>query len=170
MITCPSCQSQNLPGTFFCAECGASFLPTRIRETTASLGASTVTGEIPPVTVRPPAPPRDLSQPRLRVVILNSGRKLGFNTDQPITLGRQDSARGFYPDIDLSTDGGVEAGVSRRHAVIKLRDGECYLEDLSSANGTFVNKEQLAANTPRLLQHGDELRLGNILIRIELTS
>ena len=83
--------------------------------------------------------------------------------DRPLTIGRREAT----VTVNLALEDGR---VSRRHAVIKLRDGECYLEDLSSANGTFVNKEQLAANTPRLLQHGDELRLGNILIRIELTS
>lgn len=170
MITCPACQSQNLPGTFFCADCGASFLPTRMRETTASLGAATVTGGSGSLHVQSPAPPRDVSAPMLRVVILNSGRKLGFNTDQPLTLGRQDSARGFYPDIDLSTDGGVEAGVSRKHATITLRDRACFIEDLASSNGTFVNKERIAPNLAKRLQHGDELRLGNILIRIELTN
>lgn len=168
MIKCPSCNTENLPGAFFCGECGASFLPSRIRETTASLGAST--------SSQPLAPPSTKSAvatsvpPTLRAVVLNSGRKLGFTSQQPIIIGRQDSARNFYPDLDLTTDGGLDAGVSRRHARILFQAANCYLEDLDSSNGTFINGSQLAPRSPALLQHGDEVRLGNILLRIELAS
>ncbi len=170
MINCPSCRTPNLPGTFFCVECGSSFLPSRIRETTTSLGVPSSSIEPGSGHLPPPAPPPELTPPILRVVILNSGRKLGFNTDQPIMIGRQDSARSFYPDIDLSTDGGLDAGVSRRHATITIRSGTCYIEDLGSSNGTFLNKDRLAQGTVKPLHHGDELRLGNILMRVELTS
>lgn len=171
MIKCPACETENLPGTFFCVDCGSSFLPSRMRETTASLGAATMAGGSGNLVIPPPAPPRDTAIPVLRVVILNSGRKLGFNTNQPIVIGRQDSKGSFYPDIDLSTDGGLEAGVSRRHAIIRIQSGNvCTLEDLGSSNGTFINREKLTANSPKALRHGDEVRLGNILLRIELTS
>lgn len=169
MINCPSCHSPNLPGTFFCTECGASFLPSRIRETTTSLGVPSSSGSGILKAPSPAAAP-DLTPPILRVVILNSGRKLGFNTNQPIIIGRQDSVRGFYPDIDLSTDGGLEAGVSRRHATITIRDGLCYIEDLGSSNGTFLNKDRVSQGSAKQLRHGDELRLGNILMRVELNS
>ena len=170
MITCPSCKTPNLDGTFFCADCGASFLPSRMRETTTSLGVPSSSDPSPWTPSISAVPVPDVAVPTLRVVILNSGRKLGFTSDQPIMIGRQDSARGFYPDIDLSTDGGLDAGVSRRHASINQQPGRCTIEDLESANGTYINKERLAPRTPAQLHHGDEIRLGNILMRIELTN
>lgn len=50
-----------------------------------------------------------------------------------------------------------EQHVSRQHAVINYRDGIFMLTDLSSANGTFVNDQQLTEPFP--LAHGDVIRL-----------
>ena len=47
--------------------------------------------------------------------------------------------------------------VSRRHAVLKTREGgECWIEDLGSRNGTFVNGERLSGKE-RLLRDGDTI-------------
>jgi pSer/pThr/pTyr-binding forkhead associated (FHA) protein len=50
-----------------------------------------------------------------------------------------------------------EQHVSRQHAVINYRDGIFMLNDLGSANGTFVNDVQLKEAFP--LASGDEIRL-----------
>lgn len=50
-----------------------------------------------------------------------------------------------------------EQHVSRQHAVITYRDGIFMLTDLNSANGTFVNDEQI--HEPFPLASGDEIRL-----------
>lgn len=50
-----------------------------------------------------------------------------------------------------------EQHVSRQHAVVNYRDGIFMLTDLGSANGTFVNDQQLAEPFP--LAHGDVIRL-----------
>jgi pSer/pThr/pTyr-binding forkhead associated (FHA) protein len=50
-----------------------------------------------------------------------------------------------------------EKHVSRQHAVINYRNGVFMLTDLESANGTFVNDEQLAEPFP--LAGGDQIRL-----------
>lgn len=50
-----------------------------------------------------------------------------------------------------------EQHVSRNHAVIDFRDGIFVLRDLSSANGTFVNDQQVKDEYP--LSSGDEIRL-----------
>lgn len=55
-------------------------------------------------------------------------------TSDRVTLGRRSRSRGTVPDIDCSTD----PGVSRRHARFDLIDGRWYVEDLDSANGTYV--------------------------------
>jgi len=47
--------------------------------------------------------------------------------------------------------------VSRRHAVVKYRDGIFMIDDLDSANGTFVNDMRLTEEFP--LASGDQIRL-----------
>src|SRR5262245_45870750 len=60
--------------------------------------------------------------------------------------------RGEENDIQIA-----EKHVSRRHAVIRFRDGIFMIEDLGSANGTFVNDRRLTEPFP--LAHGDVIRL-----------
>ncbi len=50
-----------------------------------------------------------------------------------------------------------EQHVSRQHAVINYRDGVFMITDLGSANGTFVNDNQITAAFP--LASGDVIRL-----------
>lgn len=50
-----------------------------------------------------------------------------------------------------------EQHVSRQHAVITYRDGFFMIQDLDSANGTFVNDEKISDEFP--LAAGDEIRL-----------
>ena len=170
MIVCHTCQTANLPGAFFCAECGASFLPaSKGHDTTSAIGIEFTSDA--PSTVAPVTPQAlERHQPVLRVVILNSGRKLSFDNPQPILIGRPDRANKFFPDIDLSADGGLEAGVSRRHARLISQEHTWFIEDLQSANGTFVNKQRVSADAPHPVHDGDEIRLGNILLRLELAT
>ncbi len=53
-----------------------------------------------------------------------------------------------------------DATVSRQHAKIKLEDDNFYLYDLGSANGTFVNDEQI--REPRKLKDGDVIKFGEM--------
>ncbi len=53
--------------------------------------------------------------------------------------------------------------VSRFHAQLEVVDNrQCYLVDLGSSNGTYVNDQPL--NVPRCLQHGDRIEIGHNLI------
>jgi pSer/pThr/pTyr-binding forkhead associated (FHA) protein len=53
-------------------------------------------------------------------------------------------------------------GVSRRHALVVVRDDGATIEDLASKNGTFVGERPVEEPTP--LQDGDQLRLGRQLL------
>lgn len=83
-----------------------------------------------------------------------------------IVLGRVDLGSSPHPDIDLVPLGGIERGVSRRHARLELLENHLYLTDLNSANGTFVNGNRLNPYSPTLLHHGDEVMLGRLAISI----
>ncbi len=54
--------------------------------------------------------------------------------------------------------------VSAEHAVISLRDGHLWIEDLGSTNGTFVNRRQIAGPTP--LQPGDVVQVGQVKLKL----
>lgn len=58
----------------------------------------------------------------------------------------------------------AEGSVSRLHARITLENGEFYLEDLNSTNGTFKNGLRMQPYEKRILQPEDELKLGKITL------
>ena len=53
--------------------------------------------------------------------------------------------------------------VSLHHALITVRDGVYWLEDLGSTNGTFVGEEKRVMAAHPLVD-GDELRLGGVVL------
>src|SRR5438105_1491016 len=56
---------------------------------------------------------------------------------------------------------------SSHHAEIRP-DGQGYIiVDLGSTNGTFINGQRLAINTPRRLHAGDTIRMGDFIITYE---
>jgi pSer/pThr/pTyr-binding forkhead associated (FHA) protein len=70
--------------------------------------------------------------------------------------------RGTAADLVLS-----EATISRAHALLAYRGDQLFVQDLGSTNGTIVNgvTEQQAD-----LSHDDELKMGRLVLRIELGS
>lgn len=55
----------------------------------------------------------------------------------------------------------ADLGVSRVHAsVVVDGQGEAWITDLASTNGTFLNGERLPAKAPRRLRDGDRVRFG----------
>lgn len=54
--------------------------------------------------------------------------------------------------------------VSRSHAIIEERDGQLWIKDLDSRNGTFVNR--VAINQPTCIDHGDVLHFGTVEVRL----
>jgi pSer/pThr/pTyr-binding forkhead associated (FHA) protein len=95
-----------------------------------------------------------------------------FNTEKitELVIGRVNPYTGDTPDIDLESCGGKDMGVSRRHAAISRQGRSLGIVDLGSDNGTFVNGQRLPPNTHGELQHGDEIRLGHLVMRLTLAK
>ena len=68
-----------------------------------------------------------------------------------MSIGRAPSS-----DILLSKD----KLTSRRHATILYENGQYSIRDERSANGTFVNSQQLDESSVRVLQNGDHIGIG----------
>ena len=73
---------------------------------------------------------------------------------------------GREPDCHLVLD---TNSVSRHHCVLLLDDYTLRIRDLSSKNGTFVNRD-LTRIGERILAHGDTVRVGDLVIRVALES
>ncbi len=63
------------------------------------------------------------------------------------------------PDIDVSGFPSAEV-VSRVHANIRIEGQDYYIEDVGSANGTYINHNVLAKGNRHLLRSGDRIGLG----------
>jgi pSer/pThr/pTyr-binding forkhead associated (FHA) protein len=58
--------------------------------------------------------------------------------------------------------------VSRQHCKVLIGTGGFYVCDLESANGTFLNGVQVAANRPELLRDGDILKLADVEFKVTI--
>jgi ribosomal protein L40E len=63
------------------------------------------------------------------------------------------------PDLDVSGLPCSEV-VSRVHANIRVEGENYYIEDIGSANGTYINHNSLAKGNRHLLRSGDRISLG----------
>ena len=74
-------------------------------------------------------------------------------------------------DLTLGRSAGVRRGTvandtyaSSVHARVYRREGDIWLEDLGSTNGTYINDERLAE--PVRLQRGDKVKVGNTVLEV----
>ncbi|GAB4421650.1 MAG: FHA domain-containing protein [Anaerolineae bacterium] len=100
----------------------------------------------------------------LQLEVKETGERITFELGEECVLGRkhQDS----IPDLDLGPYQARERGVSRRHAKLTRQSGTVMIQDLESANGTFLNGMRLLPHQPRVLRNNDELMLGRLALRV----
>jgi len=60
----------------------------------------------------------------------------------------------------------IDTEVSRRHAKVTVQDGEAWIDDLHSLNGTYVNGERVVEHES--LVGGDQIQIGMALIELTL--
>ena len=170
MIKCPFCGTTHVANTLFCSECGTYLLEDdrrgtnpidmdeigSVSEAEGEAGLSSFVKGTGPLAIR--------------LKMRDSKREVEATLTRAIPLGRLDPASDVFPEIDLTSDSGLDKGVSRRHARILKREGTVVVEDLGSINGTFLNGKQLSPYLPEVLHHGDQLRLGKLLIEVDLRS
>ena len=80
---------------------------------------------------------------------------------EAVVLGRP--RQGVHVDIDLSPD----LRVSRPHARISFADGQYWVEDLGSANGTELDGEQIKGKGKLGFEPGQIIRISDTTIKVE---
>ncbi|HZQ08544.1 MAG TPA: FHA domain-containing protein [Anaerolineae bacterium] len=99
-----------------------------------------------------------------RLVLVSSGTYFDLDGYSELLIGRVDPTSDIFPEVDLTAHGGDEGGVSRRHARITLAGNQYFVEDLDSSNGSWLGTSRLVAKTRTPLNHGDQLRLGKLVL------
>jgi hypothetical protein len=142
-VYCPECGYNNPESARFCAKCGAALVVPEEGEQTEAFAVPEPDESLDTLD--------DLGLPGGAVLVVRSGGGRSGETfaleQSPTTIGRSPECAIFLDDVT----------VSRKHAVV-TQDGDRWkLEDQSSLNGTFVNRERVDSAQ---LTDGDELQIG----------
>jgi serine/threonine protein kinase len=108
-------------------------------------------GGTPPVSPSPSRPPAPPAPRQAMILLIEEAAARPFILGEEFVIGRSG-------DLKLG-----DARVSRRHARIVRQQGSYVLEDLGSANGTFLDEEKVTA--PARLQSGSTIRIGPFEMR-----
>jgi hypothetical protein len=104
------------------------------------------------------APPRAAagrSALRLKVVEPAETRGTVYDLGDELTVGRASGCQIAIPD---------DTYVSQLHARIFRREGQVFVEDLGSTNGTFLNRKKVSAPVP--VRRGDRLQIGKTVLEV----
>lgn len=152
MLKCPNmdCGHENPDGLQLCDECGSKL----------EASSAVATAERPRSNGRAGRPSKLLITRGGTV-----GKEFPLETSAETHIGRWDPDGGAFPEVDLTADD-PEAKISRKHARIFLQDGEYYIEDLGSLNGTYVNRgPRLLPGSPQIIKDQDELVMGKTFFK-----
>jgi two-component system, cell cycle response regulator len=87
------------------------------------------------------------------------------NSGQVFKLQGDTFGLGRHPDNAICID---DDGISRHHARITLKDGQFWIEDLQSSNGTYLNGRRINSCQ---MTNGDTLHLGSkVCFRLSVTT
>ncbi|MEX1099362.1 MAG: FHA domain-containing protein, partial [Bacteriovoracaceae bacterium] len=79
-------------------------------------------------------------------------------TELQLNEGENVLGRGLEADHPIKVD-----GVSKRHMSITVNGDTCYVEDLGSSNGTFVNGKLIKGAT---VKNGDKIAIPNLIFQV----
>ncbi len=89
---------------------------------------------------------------------------------QEVLIGRSHPSNPVQPHVDLTQYGGTASGTSRLHVAIWHDAEGWWLKDLDSSNGTWLNGERAAPQTPYRLKAINHLWLAKLELRIILPA
>ncbi len=178
MIICPQCKHEEPEGAFFCSECGARLIrlnglqTSTISEKTGTTAPWEATDstiqEKTPLKATSVEPTKIPAEATVSLRIIPTGDTIPLRGQTEFTIGRTSKGQSIMPDIDLGPFDAYAKGVSRLHAAIRIENGELYLMDLGSVNGTQINKVKIPPNMYRRIKEGDIIMLGKLGFQIAI--
>jgi pSer/pThr/pTyr-binding forkhead associated (FHA) protein len=102
----------------------------------------------------------------LRIELVSTDLQVQLPSIPEVRIGRLDAVNDIVPDLDLTPSAELGDGISRLHCRVHQRGSTYLVEDIGSANGTFLNGERLTPYMPYPLENGDELQLGRFKIKV----
>jgi hypothetical protein len=175
MVKCPFCQFDNEEGALFCEQCKSdlSAVPVGVETMPMAAVVEAAPAMAMPVAEAPAgpaaAPAAKLAagaQPKLVVL-----RGLKINVEYPVYEGNNFIGRADEKPVDIDLDDQEppdRVWSSRQHALIVFENNELQLEDLNSANGTFVNRTRVYPGQKRGLQPNDVIQVGTVQLKLKV--
>ena len=87
-----------------------------------------------------------------------TGREFTFDQHDTFLIGRSDSAHLYLPE---------DRFFSRHHCLLEIAPPKCFLRDLGSTNGTFVNGRRVPE---AYLHSGDRIQGGETVLQVEVEA
>lgn len=158
-FACPNCGTESRPGELACSHCGYVFSGIGRTHKIANVAQGSKTTKPAGSILNDEGKPVTFEVGGESVVIvINDTLVVGRGAGLPEDL---------QPGLDLTRFGAEEMGVSRRHLRLRRRGTLIYVSDMSSTNGTQLNGRKLIPDGERLIRTGDELRLGQLVLRVK---
>ena len=149
MTTCAVCGFSNPEGSRVCSQCGSPLRGGGTGETTKVIPAieepnadNLTPEELTAVSGLP-------ADSAMLIVLRGPDEGARFLLDQTETTA------GRHPSSDIFLD---DVTVSRHHATFTKKEGQVWVEDRMSLNGTYVNRTLI--DRPMALRRGDEVQIG----------
>jgi serine/threonine protein kinase len=86
------------------------------------------------------------------------GREFKFDQHDTFLIGRSENAHLYLPD---------DRFFSRHHCLLEIAPPRCFLRDLGSTNGTFVNGQKVSEV---FLRNGDRIQGGMTVLEVQVAS
>lgn len=162
---CPVCKNKNVRKANVCIHCGALLIDLHSDSLMTISDAKALESISARIT---DSPIEDSLIPDDGIAIYAAGtmQPVYLCFDKELILGRRVDGSSEDNVFDLSEIGGYQAGISRRHAMIRRGNDGYEIIDLSSTNGSWLNNERLVPNKSVPLASRSQLRFGQMRLLI----
>jgi pSer/pThr/pTyr-binding forkhead associated (FHA) protein len=133
------------------------------------LAAEAVPATATPAEAKPAAPAAEpLPAGATPKLVCIRGVRIGL--EYPIYEGPNYLGRSDEQPVDIDLDDQERADniwSSRQHALVTFENNCLFVEDLTSANGTYLNRDRLLPGQKQPVKVGDVIQIGGIHLKVQ---